>query len=135
MFARVIHKGSSFSFAEAECCIGEAASEACWEPCYCVLLQDEQTLTAYRSEDMAVSRFYRKSLSDSPGFIRPSCSPFLPSTCSRKTRGGFTYIILDLLRVLCHIFLSCFNNAFCCRNCDFKYCKIVRLIKTRSSRS
>ncbi|XP_072744017.1 ras GTPase-activating protein raskol isoform X8 [Anoplolepis gracilipes] len=39
---------------EAECCIGEAASEACWEPCYCVLLQDEQTLTAYRSEDMAL---------------------------------------------------------------------------------
>ncbi|KYQ56590.1 hypothetical protein ALC60_04445 [Trachymyrmex zeteki] len=38
---------------EAECCVGEAASEACWEPCYCVLLQDEQTLTAYRSEDMA----------------------------------------------------------------------------------
>lgn len=43
-------------FAEAECCVGEAAGEACWEPCYCVLLQDEQTLTAYRSEDMAVSR-------------------------------------------------------------------------------
>ncbi|XP_071628513.1 ras GTPase-activating protein raskol isoform X6 [Temnothorax longispinosus] len=39
---------------EAECCVGEAASEACWEPCYCVLLQDEQTLTAYRSEDMAL---------------------------------------------------------------------------------
>ncbi|KYN05502.1 hypothetical protein ALC62_03595 [Cyphomyrmex costatus] len=38
---------------EAECCVGETASEACWEPCYCVLLQDEQTLTAYRSEDMA----------------------------------------------------------------------------------
>lgn len=73
LFAGVIHKGSSFSFAEAECCVGEAASEACWEPCYCVLLQDEQTLTAYRSEDMAVSRFYRESLSDSPGFIHPSC--------------------------------------------------------------
>ncbi|XP_029164928.1 probable Ras GTPase-activating protein isoform X3 [Nylanderia fulva] len=41
-------------YCEAECCIGEAASEACWEPCYCVLLQDEQTLTAYRSEDMAL---------------------------------------------------------------------------------
>ncbi|EFN88798.1 hypothetical protein EAI_13041 [Harpegnathos saltator] len=40
-------------YCEAECCVGEAASEACWEPCYCVLLQDEQTLTAYRSEDMA----------------------------------------------------------------------------------
>ncbi|KAK2575000.1 hypothetical protein KPH14_008754 [Odynerus spinipes] len=40
--------------AEAECCAGEAAGEACWEPCYCVLLQDEQTLTAYRSEDMAL---------------------------------------------------------------------------------
>ncbi|KYM93283.1 hypothetical protein ALC53_00219 [Atta colombica] len=40
---------------EAECCVGEAASEACWEPCYCVLLQDEQTLTAYRSEDMALT--------------------------------------------------------------------------------
>ncbi|XP_050472002.1 ras GTPase-activating protein raskol isoform X8 [Bombus huntii] len=39
---------------EAECCVGEAAAEACWEPCYCVLLQDEQTLTAYRSEDMAL---------------------------------------------------------------------------------
>lgn len=43
------------SFPEAECCVGEATGEACWEPCYCVLLQDEQTLTAYRSEDMAVS--------------------------------------------------------------------------------
>ncbi|XP_011254298.1 probable Ras GTPase-activating protein isoform X5 [Camponotus floridanus] len=41
-------------YCEAECCIGEAANEACWEPCYCVLLQDEQTLTAYRSEDMAL---------------------------------------------------------------------------------
>ncbi|XP_061928894.1 ras GTPase-activating protein raskol isoform X11 [Apis cerana] len=39
---------------EAECCVGEATGEACWEPCYCVLLQDEQTLTAYRSEDMAL---------------------------------------------------------------------------------
>lgn len=57
LFAEVIHVGSSFSFAEAECCVGETASEACWEPCYCVLLQDEQTLTAYRSEDMAVSIF------------------------------------------------------------------------------
>ncbi|KOC60489.1 putative Ras GTPase-activating protein [Habropoda laboriosa] len=41
-------------YCEAECCVGEAAGEACWEPCYCVLLQDEQTLTAYRSEDMAL---------------------------------------------------------------------------------
>lgn len=49
------------SFPEAECCVGEATGEACWEPCYCVLLQDEQTLTAYRSEDMAVS-----TLSPSP---------------------------------------------------------------------
>lgn len=45
-----------FCSTEADCCVGEAAGEACWEPCYCVLLQDEQTLTAYRSEDMAVSR-------------------------------------------------------------------------------
>ncbi|XP_036138505.1 ras GTPase-activating protein raskol isoform X4 [Monomorium pharaonis] len=41
-------------YCEAECCVGETTSEACWEPCYCVLLQDEQTLTAYRSEDMAL---------------------------------------------------------------------------------
>ncbi|XP_043276483.1 disabled homolog 2-interacting protein isoform X4 [Venturia canescens] len=41
-------------YCEADCCVGEAAGEACWEPCYCVLLQDEQTLTAYRSEDMAL---------------------------------------------------------------------------------
>ncbi|XP_024947249.1 probable Ras GTPase-activating protein isoform X6 [Cephus cinctus] len=39
---------------EADCCVGESNAEACWEPCYCVLLQDEQTLTAYRSEDMAL---------------------------------------------------------------------------------
>ncbi|XP_063972511.1 ras GTPase-activating protein raskol isoform X10 [Diachasmimorpha longicaudata] len=39
---------------EADCCVGETSEEACWEPCYCVLLQDEQTLTAYRSEDMAL---------------------------------------------------------------------------------
>jgi len=71
LFAWIIHEGPSFSFAEAECCVGEAASEACWEPCYCVLLQDEQTLTAYRSEDMAVSIFFSKSLSNSPGFIHP----------------------------------------------------------------
>ncbi|XP_037081929.1 ras GTPase-activating protein raskol-like, partial [Pollicipes pollicipes] len=25
-----------------------------WEPYFCVLLQDEQTLTAYRSEEMAI---------------------------------------------------------------------------------
>lgn len=77
LFVSVIHKGS-FSFAEAECCVGEAASEACWEPCYCVLLQDEQTLTAYRSEDMAVSTFFSKSLSDSPGFIHPAAVSLSP---------------------------------------------------------
>ncbi|XP_017887082.1 probable Ras GTPase-activating protein isoform X5 [Ceratina calcarata] len=52
-----IHAGTLHILAhycEAECCVGEAAGEACWEPCYCVLLQDEQTLTAYRSEDMAL---------------------------------------------------------------------------------
>lgn len=26
-----------------------------WEPFFCVLLQDEQTLTAYRSEELSVS--------------------------------------------------------------------------------
>lgn len=26
-----------------------------WEPYFCVLLQDEQTFTAYRSEDLSVS--------------------------------------------------------------------------------
>jgi hypothetical protein len=26
-----------------------------WEPYFCVLLQDEQTLTAYRSEELSVS--------------------------------------------------------------------------------
>ncbi|KYN13694.1 hypothetical protein ALC57_14095 [Trachymyrmex cornetzi] len=52
---------------EAECCVGEAASEACWEPCYCVLLQDEQTLTAYRSEDMAM--IGKKSLTIKAGQI------------------------------------------------------------------
>ncbi|XP_044596038.1 ras GTPase-activating protein nGAP isoform X3 [Cotesia glomerata] len=41
-------------YCEPECCVSETAGEACWEPCYCVLLQDEQTLTAYRSEDMAI---------------------------------------------------------------------------------
>ncbi|CAD6234171.1 GSCOCG00007615001-RA-CDS [Cotesia congregata] len=41
-------------YCEPECCVSETAGEACWEPCYCVLLQDEQTLTAYRSEDMAL---------------------------------------------------------------------------------
>lgn len=63
-WASFIHLFSYFlfsSFPEAECCVGEATGEACWEPCYCVLLQDEQTLTAYRSEDMAVS-----TLSPSP---------------------------------------------------------------------
>ncbi|EZA59813.1 hypothetical protein X777_14385 [Ooceraea biroi] len=53
-----IHEDQVFTCGsnEAECCVGEAASEACWEPCYCVLLQDEQTLTAYRSEDMALDK-------------------------------------------------------------------------------
>ncbi|XP_032452988.1 probable Ras GTPase-activating protein isoform X4 [Nasonia vitripennis] len=41
-------------YCEADCCVGDPSDEACWEPCYCVLLQDEQTLTAYRSEDMAL---------------------------------------------------------------------------------
>ncbi|KOX69119.1 hypothetical protein WN51_06177 [Melipona quadrifasciata] len=50
---------------QAECCVGEAAGEACWEPCYCVLLQDEQTLTAYRSEDMAVRPFLRTKKNES----------------------------------------------------------------------
>ncbi|KAG7209218.1 hypothetical protein KM043_015345 [Ampulex compressa] len=52
-----IHAGTLhilIHYCEAECCVGESAGEACWEPCYCVLLQDEQTLTAYRSEDMAL---------------------------------------------------------------------------------
>lgn len=29
-----------------------------WEPYFCVLLQDEQTLTAYRSEELSVNIFY-----------------------------------------------------------------------------
>ncbi|XP_043462805.1 uncharacterized protein LOC122498878 isoform X2 [Leptopilina heterotoma] len=52
-----VHAGTLFLFvdySEADCCVGDASAEACWEPCYCVLLQDEQTLTAYRSEDMAL---------------------------------------------------------------------------------
>ncbi|KAJ8673030.1 hypothetical protein QAD02_004291 [Eretmocerus hayati] len=39
---------------DADCYGGDPSDESCWEPCYCVLLQDEQTLTAYRSEDMAL---------------------------------------------------------------------------------
>ncbi|KAJ4426327.1 hypothetical protein ANN_27141 [Periplaneta americana] len=34
-----------------------------WEPYFCVLLQDEQTLTAYRSEELSVS----------VGAVRPKC--------------------------------------------------------------
>lgn len=33
---------------------GEKAPLVSWEPYFCVLLQDEQTFTAYRSEEMAV---------------------------------------------------------------------------------
>lgn len=85
-WASFIHLFSYFlfsSFPEAECCVGEATGEACWEPCYCVLLQDEQTLTAYRSEDMAVSTLSPSILSAwswKPSPIRPD-QPigFLPS--------------------------------------------------------
>lgn len=85
-WASFIHLSSYFlfsSFPEAECCVGEATGEACWEPCYCVLLQDEQTLTAYRSEDMAVSTLSPSILfawSWKPSPIRPD-QPigFLPS--------------------------------------------------------
>ena len=35
--------------------IGDKEPLVTWEPYYCVLLQDEQTFTAYRSEEMAVS--------------------------------------------------------------------------------
>jgi hypothetical protein len=34
---------------------GDKAPLVSWEPYFCVLLQDEQTFTAYRSEEMAVS--------------------------------------------------------------------------------
>lgn len=34
---------------------GDKAPLVTWEPYFCVLLQDEQTFTAYRSEEMAVS--------------------------------------------------------------------------------
>ena len=36
----------------------ERASLVTWEPYYCVLLQDDQTFTAYRSEEMAVSSIF-----------------------------------------------------------------------------
>lgn len=91
-------------FPEAECCVGEAASEACWEPCYCVLLQDEQTLTAYRSEDMAVSTFFSKSLSDSPGFIHPATVSLSPLS----TRDTIIRHETDLHRC-CYMFV--FRNA------------------------
>lgn len=94
LFVCIIHEAPSFSFAEAECCAGEAASEACWEPCYCVLLQDEQTLTAYRSEDMAVSTFFSKSLSDSPGFIHPAAVSLSP----QRTRVTIIRHEMDLYR-------------------------------------
>lgn len=96
LFVWVIHEGSSFSFAEAECCVGEAASEACWEPCYCVLLQDEQTLTAYRSEDMAVSTFFSKSLSDSPGFIYPAALSSAHPRHYHKAWDGFIPLLLHV---------------------------------------
>lgn len=35
--------------------VGDKEPLVTWEPYYCVLLQDEQTFTAYRSEEMAVS--------------------------------------------------------------------------------
>lgn len=37
---------------------GDKAPLVSWEPYFCVLLQDEQTFTAYRSEEMAVSIFF-----------------------------------------------------------------------------
>lgn len=51
-----------FYFLEPDCCVTDGNGETCWEPCYCVLLQDEQTLTAYRSEDMAVSLYVENYL-------------------------------------------------------------------------
>lgn len=49
---------------------------------------------------MAVSTFYRKSLFDSPGFIHPANVLFslFYTQYSRKTRDGYTHIILDLHR-------------------------------------
>lgn len=114
-------------FTEAECCVGEAASEACWEPCYCVLLQDEQTLTAYRSEDMAVSTFFPKSLSDSAGFIYPEAFFFslfhdVGRDVSRKTRGT------DLHRRRGICFLSQVYFSQCARFVDAIRSLYVRVI-------
>ena len=54
----------SISFADREVSLGHVPSNklksaktppVTWEPYFCVLLQHEQTFTAYRSEEMAVT--------------------------------------------------------------------------------
>lgn len=60
----IINLIKKFFFADKELQIGHKPSNALkdnriplvtWEPYFCVLLQDEQTLTAYRSEELSVS--------------------------------------------------------------------------------
>ena len=48
---------------------GDKAPLVTWEPYFCVLLQDEQTFTAYRSEEMAVSLTFQL-----PYLVKPKCS-------------------------------------------------------------
>nr|KAF7420621.1 hypothetical protein H0235_010918 [Vespula pensylvanica] len=82
METRVVKEQVRDKITEAECCAGESAGEACWEPCYCVLLQDEQTLTAYRSEDMA-------NLSELVvvGWLKPDvCRPILRVEFPRSSK-------------------------------------------------
>lgn len=45
----------SLSFAEVEGGATERLTNLPWGPLYCILLQDEQTFTAYCSEELSVS--------------------------------------------------------------------------------
>ena len=54
-----------------------------WEPYFCVLLQDEQTLTAYRSEEMAVST---RPLTPTHTHTLMTCTCYSPPVGARKWR-------------------------------------------------
>ena len=64
-----------------------------WEPHFCVLLQDEQTLTAYRSEELAVSTAQRHNatLNDLP---EPLAGAEVGSTAARACPAGVPTLAL-----------------------------------------
>ncbi|CAB0039620.1 unnamed protein product, partial [Trichogramma brassicae] len=89
----VLHASIHCSLTSITFYVSDPTDDACWEPCYCVLLQDEQTLTCYRSEDMA---------QEIPPRCLVLCSLFQTSTFHASSPKSARRLLKLIYSILCN---------------------------------